>query len=108
MVLFPRFLEEQGLFLLQVREDERGTLGDVCAALRDNEGRVRSRSVYSEGSGSAAHEPERSSSHPKAGTPTPAGVTDLLHGDCRVACTPPPPPRVFSTAGLVERELPGR
>ncbi len=38
LVLPRRFLEEQKLFLPQMHDEERVTLGDVCATLRDYEG----------------------------------------------------------------------
>ncbi len=41
LVFLRRFLEEQGVFLSQVRDDERVTLSDVCATLRDYEGREK-------------------------------------------------------------------
>ncbi len=61
------------MFLSQVRDNERGTVGDVCAALRDYEGRARSPSVSPEESGSAADEPERLLSPPRADAPAPSG-----------------------------------
>ncbi len=71
LVLPRRFLEDQGVFLSQVRGDERVTLGDIRARLPDYEDRLRSRSGSPAGTGSAADEPMRSSSPPRVPPPRP-------------------------------------
>ncbi len=52
----------RGCSWAQVRDDERVTLGDVCAKLPDCEERLQSRSGSPAGTGSVGDEPRRSSS----------------------------------------------
>ncbi len=78
------------MFLAQVRDDERVTLGDVCAKLRDYEEHLQSRSGSPAGAGSVADEPRRSSSPPRAPTPALLEATDGRTKDGHVADTPAP------------------
>ncbi len=77
-LVLPRdFLREQGIFLSLVRDDERVTLGEVCAKLRDYQERLSPRPVSgsSDGSASTAEEPIRSSPPPLVHGPTAPGAT---------------------------------
>ncbi len=90
VVPFPRFRKYRKVFLSRVCHDELVTHGVVCVTLRDNLGRTRSCSGSPEGTGSAADEPGRSVSPPRAYMAITLGATDGILSDGPVPGIPAP------------------